>query len=171
MVVNHNFPSENEVEADDNETLRELGGAMSTHHKVSTWYAEVTASDDFYRSNVVFLEVSLLYRGIDRFVRTCMLCLLQRGTPRRILCQPDLCARVTFSSESLQFIFSHSLILSNSPSCLPSSHRRSHSVSVFFTQPNVLAQVKMRELLGDAWPQASSGPDVVRASVCCDMLG
>jgi hypothetical protein len=61
MVVNHNFPSENEVEAEDNETLRELGGAMSTHHKVSTWYAEVTASDDFYRSNVVFLEVSLQY--------------------------------------------------------------------------------------------------------------
>jgi len=34
-----------------------------------------------------------------------------------------------------------------------------------------LDQVKMQELLGDAWPQASAKPDVVRASVCCDLLG
>ena len=35
----------------------------------------------------------------------------------------------------------------------------------------VFLEVKMRELLGEAWPQGSSDPDVVRASVCCDMLG
>ena len=32
-------------------------------------------------------------------------------------------------------------------------------------------EIKMRELLGDAWPHRSSEPDVVRAAVCCDMLG
>ena len=36
---------------------------------------------------------------------------------------------------------------------------------------NVLfMEVKMRELLGEAWPKQAAEPDVVRASVCCDML-
>ncbi len=36
---------------------------------------------------------------------------------------------------------------------------------------NVLfLEVKMRELLGEAWPKQAAEPDVVRASVCCDML-
>lgn len=57
MVVNQQFPSEHEVEGEDKERLRELGGEMSTHNKVERWYSEVTALDDFYRSNTVFLEV------------------------------------------------------------------------------------------------------------------
>ena len=40
-----------------------------------------------------------------------------------------------------------------------------------YRSTGVYLEVKMRELLGDSWPEQSSGPDVVRASVCCDMLG
>ena len=37
---------------------------------------------------------------------------------------------------------------------------------------NVLfLEIKMRELLGEAWKERTTKPDVVRASISCDMLG
>ena len=86
MTLNHNFPSNRQVETEDDQKIDSLGDAMSRHRKVAGWYKDMM-EDDQYRSNAVYLEV------------------------------------------------------------------------------------KMRELLGDSWPEQSSGPDVVRASVCCDMLG
>ena len=86
MAVNHYFPSEKQVDASENSELESLGDAMGTQKKVDKWYEEMTAGEDPYRSNVLFLEV------------------------------------------------------------------------------------KMRELLGEAWPKRAAEPDVVRASVCCDML-
>lgn len=60
MVVNQQYPSENQVESEDNDKLRELGGTMNIHKKVEGWYSEMMSADELYRSNVVFLEV-LIY--------------------------------------------------------------------------------------------------------------
>jgi hypothetical protein len=86
MTLNHNFPSNRQVETEDDQKIDSLGDAMSRHRKVAGWYKDMM-EDDQYRSNAVYLEV------------------------------------------------------------------------------------KMSELLGDAWHARSSEPDMVRACVCSDMLG
>jgi hypothetical protein len=64
MVVNQQYPTENQVESEDNDRLRELGGAMNIHKKVEGWYSEMMAADDLYRSNVVFLEVRYAHMAL-----------------------------------------------------------------------------------------------------------